>query len=384
MEEKAISKGKHRKHGKTKLAPFGEFGRLEVAIMGTPCGNIKQLASEVINTLPYKMAYVDADHQSGEKDKPIHLDKNSQLVYTDKISHQRIDYSNELLGKFQRKALFNEFELVIVNGNHFKAQKQILVIDPKKDLKKKLDRINDVVAIILKDTNEIPDFLKEELSVKDIPVVSWGENDKIFQIISGVVQENIAPIKGLVLTGGKSTRMGRDKSEMVYHDKPQKDHIYEMIEGLGSETYLSCRPDQAAEWGNNYRVIPDSFDQLGPFGGILSAFREHPDSAWLVVACDLPLINAGSLQKLIDQRDTGSIATAYHNVTTGFPEPLITLWEPRAYSVLLHFLGLGYSCPRKVLINSNAHIIEPENQDILRNANNPEEYEKIMAQLQGS
>ena len=53
----------HRKHAKTPKANFGNFGRMEIAIMGTPCGEIKKLAHQLIDNLRgFKIAYVDADH----------------------------------------------------------------------------------------------------------------------------------------------------------------------------------------------------------------------------------------------------------------------------------------------------------------------------------
>ena len=58
------SKG-HSKHGKTVKAKFGNFGRLEIAIMGTPCGEIKRIANELIKKLNgFKVAYIDADHKT--------------------------------------------------------------------------------------------------------------------------------------------------------------------------------------------------------------------------------------------------------------------------------------------------------------------------------
>ena len=116
---------------------------------------------------------------------------------------------------------------------------------------------------------------------------------------------------------------------------------------------------------------------MGPFGAILSAFQTNPNAAWLVAACDQPLIDAGVLKELISKRNPSKYATAFYNPETDFPEPLITIWEPRAYSELLHFLSLGYSCPRKVLINSDIELLELEDSLVLKNANTPEEYEQL-------
>ena len=184
--------------------------------------------------------------------------------------------------------------------------------------------------------------------------------------------ENTIPqINGLILAGGKSTRMGVDKSEMDYHGVPQSDYLFQLLKAFVSTVYLSYRPDYIPE--THYQVIKDTFLDLGPYGAVLSAFRFNPNSAWLAVACDIPMLDESMLELLIRQRDPDKIATCFHDPATGFPEPLITIWEPRAYPVLLQWLGEGNSCLRKILINTDCKIIHTDRPEVLRNANTPEE-----------
>jgi molybdopterin-guanine dinucleotide biosynthesis protein A len=56
---------------------------------------------------------------------------------------------------------------------------------------------------------------------------------------------------------------------------------------------------------------------------------------------------------------------------------LITIWEPKSYPLLLSFLAQGYSCPRKVLINSDVTLVNALNPDALTNVNTPDEFERI-------
>ena len=123
--------------------------------------------------------------------------------------------------------------------------------------------------------------------------------------------------------------------------------------------------------------MKDSFSGLGPFGAILSAFRKYPNHAWLVVACDLPLLDKRTLKFLTENRNTSNIATAFHSPVTNFPEPLITIWEPKSYPVLYQFLAQGYSCPRKVLINSAIHLLEIPDSQAIKNVNTPTEFEEV-------
>jgi molybdopterin-guanine dinucleotide biosynthesis protein A len=83
----------------------------------------------------------------------------------------------------------------------------------------------------------------------------------------------------------------------------------------------------------------------------------------------------------VNRRDLSSIATAYQSPQNEFPEPLVTIWEPRSYPVLLSFLAQGYSCPRKVLINSDVTLVEAVNPEVLTNVNTPEDFDRVKQKL---
>ncbi|HKI46429.1 MAG TPA: NTP transferase domain-containing protein, partial [Balneolales bacterium] len=120
---------------------------------------------------------------------------------------------------------------------------------------------------------------------------------------------------------------------------------------------------------------------LGPMSGILSAFQSDPDAAWFTVACDLPYLSCQTLDFLLKNRNPSKAATAFYDPKGEFPEPLITIWEPRSYPALLQFLSQGYTCPRKALINSDTRLLQAPDVNELRNVNNPEEYEEAVKEL---
>jgi molybdenum cofactor guanylyltransferase len=188
----------------------------------------------------------------------------------------------------------------------------------------------------------------------------------------------IAPLEGLVLAGGKSSRMGSDKGEMQWHGKPQRYFLADTLQSLGLNTHISCRDiAQVTSLSADYQYITDSFLDLGPMGALLSAFRQNPNVAYLVVACDMPLVNILTFQTLIAVRQSKKIATAFLNPESNFPEPLLTIWEPQSYAVLLSYLAEGYSCPRKVLINSEIAMIPPPDIHCLYNVNRQEDVGKV-------
>ena len=192
-----------------------------------------------------------------------------------------------------------------------------------------------------------------------------------------------AKIYGLVLSGGKSTRMGQDKGLISYHGVPQREYLYHLLEDVCDKTFISVRQDQRGEIPTTFNTILDRDEFRGPYNGLLSAHRAYPDVAWLVLACDLPLIDHESLRELIDRRDTEKMATAFSQRENPLPEPLCAIWEPEALRTSIAYLEAGNgTCPRKFLINSDVSLIFPKRPEILLNANSQEEYNEALQKLE--
>ncbi|WP_282113295.1 NTP transferase domain-containing protein [Maribacter stanieri] len=191
-----------------------------------------------------------------------------------------------------------------------------------------------------------------------------------------------AKLYGLVLSGGKSTRMGEDKGLITYHDLPQREHLYHLLNEVCEQTFLSIRKDQEKEIPNTFNTIIDKDDFRGPYNGLLSAHIAHPEAAWLVLACDLPLMDKKALQELIAARNTEKIASAFADATNPLPEPLCAIWEPEALKQSIAYLEAGNgSCPRKFLINADVNLVFPQQKEVLLNANSRAEYEEALLKI---
>jgi molybdopterin-guanine dinucleotide biosynthesis protein A len=184
-----------------------------------------------------------------------------------------------------------------------------------------------------------------------------------------------APVRGLVLAGGASTRMRRDKAALAYHGKPQLQWTFELLSATGIETFVSVRVDQKSDaLRDGYPQIVDRVAAEGPIAGILSALVTHPESAWLVLACDLPFLDRVTLEHLRAQRDPARVATAYRSVHDRLPEPLCAIFEPRARAGIEAQVATGRMCPRRFLSESDALLLELLDARALDNVNTPEEW----------
>lgn len=179
---------------------------------------------------------------------------------------------------------------------------------------------------------------------------------------------------GLVLAGGRSTRMGFDKGLIQYRELPHREYLYQLLGRYCQKTFLGLRPDQAEAVPADVAVVVDDDRYQGPFRSLLSAYQAYPDKAWLVLACDLPFFNEQVLAQLVQERNSSKQATAFFNASSGFLEPLIAIWEPESLQQAQTYAAAGGRCPRKLLMELEIKQLTARQEKLLTNANYPEEY----------
>ena len=193
----------------------------------------------------------------------------------------------------------------------------------------------------------------------------------------------VPPLFGLVLTGGRSRRMGHDKATLTYGDaSPQLERAMALLAPRVARAYVSVRADQADDpLRARFPQIPDTVPNLGPIAGLLAAQARHPEAAWLVLACDLPLLDEMTLAHLVRQRAPARAATAYRSSRDGLPEPLCAIYEPRSRESVAAYVAAGRDCPRKFLLSADTLLLDEPNPRALDNINTPAEYGSAMQQL---
>jgi len=191
-----------------------------------------------------------------------------------------------------------------------------------------------------------------------------------------------APIYGLVLAGGKSSRMQTDKAALSYRGAAQLTRAMRLVTPRVARAFVSVRADQAADpLRAGYAQIIDRETDVGPIAGIMAAQQEFPHVAWLVIACDLPFLDAGTLEHLLAARDPARAATAYLSSHDGLPEPLCAIYEPASVQMLAAYLHEGRQCPRKFLLKGDVRLIAPRSAHALDNINTRAEYDAALATL---
>ena len=189
-------------------------------------------------------------------------------------------------------------------------------------------------------------------------------------------------LSGLVLAGGSSSRMQRDKAALEYQGQSQLTRAARLLQRHVRQVFVSVRPTQAQDpLRNAWPMIIDTVEGEGPIVGIRSALAAHGDVAWLVIACDLPFLSDATLEHLIANRQPGALATAFRSAHDGLPEPLCAIWEHAAAAPLAAYKATGGCCPRKFLIRNEAPLIDAVDAHALDNINTPQEYEQARSSL---
>jgi molybdenum cofactor guanylyltransferase len=158
----------------------------------------------------------------------------------------------------------------------------------------------------------------------------WAEYDRYMPQLESMVS-------AIVLAGGQSRRMGRDKALIDYQGRPIIAHVIETLGVLTDDVVVvSNRSDLYSSFGA--RVVPDYDPPCGPLGGIAVGLRAAQHSLAVVAACDMPFLNVSLLRWLID------LAAGYDAVVpqSGAEfEPLHAVYRRDCYQPIVQHLERG-------------------------------------------
>lgn len=181
------------------------------------------------------------------------------------------------------------------------------------------------------------------------------------------------PVRGLILAGGHSRRMGFDKSALDVHGMPQVRYCSGVLACVLEDVLVAIRPDQRTNPEiEELHAIEDKYADIGPMAGVLSAMQSDPASAWLVLACDLPFVTPDAVSALLRGRDPGRMATAFM-ATDGYFEPMFAIYEPAMRPYLDECRAAGRHSLREALTNADVRLICAPDDRVLRNINTPED-----------
>lgn len=191
-------------------------------------------------------------------------------------------------------------------------------------------------------------------------------------------------ITGIVLAGGKSLRMGKDKGRIELAGKPLVSYAIEVLKPLCDTILISSNSEDYESFG--YPVQKDIISDCGPMGGIYSSLLHSSSHLNLVLSCDMPLVSSDLIKYIIDNLDDRKISIPVHGeiflepLCACYPFEMIPYIEKFIEEKNLKLIDLIEAAPsKKIRLDSRLQFYHP---DLFLNINRPGDLEKASLILQ--
>ena len=129
-------------------------------------------------------------------------------------------------------------------------------------------------------------------------------------------------VTGIILAGGKSSRMGSDKGLMIVNGKPMVEYIIEELQSLDIPVIIVSNNPEYEKFG--IPVFTDSIKNKGPMAGIYTGLLHSSTESNVVLSCDIPKVSAKLIKKLVNNANQSDISILKHGNTL---HPLIGIYK---------------------------------------------------------
>lgn len=159
---------------------------------------------------------------------------------------------------------------------------------------------------------------------------------------------------GIILTGGRSTRMGEDKAGVKLGNKTLLAHVIDQLGPQVDRLVINSNGDLAGYAQYHLPVIADSLTgQQGPLAGVHAALTKYPTEYLVTVAVDIPHLPADLVARLRACLGTARCAFA----SNGNHHALALLWAPGSLTLLEEYLATGERSIKKFLADHGAMVL---------------------------
>lgn len=208
------------------------------------------------------------------------------------------------------------------------------------------------------------------------------EDTKIFNYLSSVQYPTLLwkftyfylmQITGIILAGGKSSRMGTDKVLLKVNEKTLLEQAIELVEPICNSILISSDNSEHEKFG--YKIVPDEIKNCGPIGGIYSSLKKSETDWSFIISVDSPFVEKGFIHHLISEIDNSEAIIPIHKKGK---EPLIGIYHKNCLLKIEKMMDLQHYKMHNLLralktkfVDSNAWV---ENYPkLFHNINRPED-----------
>ena len=190
----------------------------------------------------------------------------------------------------------------------------------------------------------------------------------------------------LILCGGRSTRMGRDKATLPFGDETLLQRIVRILRPLVDEVIVVAhRGQDVPALPADVRVVHDELEDQGPLGGLQAGLRQARSDALYTTGCDVPFVQPALVELLFERLGKAWIAVADEG---GFTHPLAAVYRRAVLPVVERLLAEERRRP--IFLYGEVDTVRVEEAELRRvdpellslaNLNTPEAYQEALARL---
>jgi molybdenum cofactor guanylyltransferase len=163
-------------------------------------------------------------------------------------------------------------------------------------------------------------------------------------------------LTGIVLAGGKSSRMGTDKGLLDYKGKKLVEYSFDLLSNYCNELIISTNNPEYKQFG--ITTVTDEFPEKGPAGGIFSALKKSSTDWNLVLACDMPFLNRYFIDALLSKLGNCSGVVPLHD---GLCEPLAAVYHKRLEDTLAIAIRDNHLSMHRIIKSTGVILLPVEN-----------------------
>ena len=181
-------------------------------------------------------------------------------------------------------------------------------------------------------------------------------------------------LTAIILAGGKSSRMGRDKAFITWKGKRFIEHSIAAAEKVAPRVILSGDKKRLSDFGLD--VIEDIEEDKGPVYALASCFSQVEIENALVLSCDVPQVSASDLVYLIQNHEPKVDVTYY--ACGGKAMPLIGVYSSSSFEAFCNAVERKENKLFTVLSGLNVKTIDYKGETGLKNINKPEDLKALI------
>ena len=185
----------------------------------------------------------------------------------------------------------------------------------------------------------------------------------------------------IILAGGKSSRMGKDKALLKFGEKTMLENLVDFTSGIFSETLVIVNETMKIESLNlrETNVYIDLIKNQGPLGGIYTGLVYSRNVANFVFTCDMPFINECIIDKLVEFCEVDFDVICFEEPEGNY-EPFPGIYSRGSRSLIKSLLDVGNNSMKRFFEIATVKPVrlEKEKIKVLTNMNYWEDYDRAL------